>query len=214
MSSWKRNPSRAIKFKTAASGIGSFELHVLETWWVSWRYSTIVLPCSCTCSSAPVSGHGWEGLLSQVVSLGLLCKTKRASIWPPSVPKAKMLLMACTFPAQAGPITAHLHINQGWLGGASWSAPKKSQGMVQKCTPKSSIHCLCALPGVLLWSCAVMVRIIFLGSGRFRKQYVQGSNPTWRHWITRWMPSWGSPYWETVILLHACPADTAFPSLP
>lgn len=30
MSSWKRNPSRAIKFKTTASGIGSFELHILE----------------------------------------------------------------------------------------------------------------------------------------------------------------------------------------
>lgn len=29
MSSWKRNPSRAIKHKTTASGLGSFELQIL-----------------------------------------------------------------------------------------------------------------------------------------------------------------------------------------
>ena len=29
MSSWKRNPSRAIKYKTTASGLGGFELQIL-----------------------------------------------------------------------------------------------------------------------------------------------------------------------------------------
>lgn len=115
MSSWKRNPSRAIKFKTTASGIGSFELHILEAWWVSWRQTTTGLPCSCTCSSAPVSGHGWEGLLSQEVSLCLLCKTKWTSIWSPSVPKAKMLLVAHTFPTQSW-----LHYSTSAMEQAGW----------------------------------------------------------------------------------------------
>lgn len=39
-------------------------------------------------------------------------------------------------------------------------------------------------------SCAVMVRIIFLGLSRFRKQFVHGSNPTWRHWIMRQIHAW------------------------
>lgn len=106
---------RAIKFKTTASGIGSFELHILEAWWVSWRNTTTGLPCSCTCCSAHVSGHGWEGLLSQEVSLSLLCKTKWTSILPPSVLKAKMLLVARTFSAQSW-----LHYSTSAMEQACW----------------------------------------------------------------------------------------------
>lgn len=80
----------------------------------------------------------------------------------------------------------HICYGAGWLGGDSWSAPKKSQGMIQNCTPKSRVGCLSTPPGVLLWSCAVMLRIMFLGSSRFRKQFMQGSNPTGRHWIPRY----------------------------
>lgn len=80
----------------------------------------------------------------------------------------------------------HICHGAGWLGGDSWSAPKKSQGMIQNCTPKRRVGCLSTPPGVLLWSCAVMLRIIFLGSSRFRKQFIQGSNPTGRHWIPRY----------------------------
>lgn len=79
----------------------------------------------------------------------------------------------------------HIYHGMGWLGGASWSAPK-SQGMMQNCTGESRVGCLSAPPGVLLWSCAVVLRIIFLGSSSFRKQFIQGSNPTRRQWIPRY----------------------------
>lgn len=108
---------------------------------------------------------------------------------PRSVPKTKMLLVSCTFPAQGWPHYSTSAMEQaGWeelvemLQGRAkaWSRTVPQKAMYTAWAP-SLVSCC----GVMV-SCAVMVRISFLGSSRFRRQFIQGSNPIWRHWITRY----------------------------
>lgn len=174
MSSWKRNPSPAIKYKTTASCLGSFDLQILGSLvniWGNTAFDLLYSSVHSLISWLAVAGPGG----------------------PPAVPallyevywgtQCKQLVVACTFLPCGGVFEWKELVWGNWLI-CSRAEPGCELKLIQDC--KSRVQGSSSLPGVLLFSYAVMPRMAVLspwvqvGS---ESNYIRRSNSAKRHWM-------------------------------
>lgn len=145
MSSWKRNPSRAIKYKTTASGLGSLELQILGSF-VSilrkYHHSLALLFYS------PLGTRVWPRLSGAADPSGPPVSAPRNELGQRPAPLC---------PRGRGAAAGALYLRcrgKSWLEEASRRAPKRSRGVSWNAggAAASGVRRSSSLPGVLLLS--------------------------------------------------------------